>query len=123
MFNATGHKLLNTNETLTFSQKINALKLKWMIMPAAILRVATWISNDTVQVSDVGAELLTLLMTARSSAAVRAALICRIRSRNLMGVGIFTLQRKGKISNLLYFITYRYTSARREMPYDATGRG
>ena len=35
-------------------------------------------------------------MTARSSAAVRAALICRIRSRNLIGVGIFTLTGKNK---------------------------
>ena len=36
-------------------------------------------------------------MTARSSAAVRAALICRIRSRNLIGVGIFTLTGKNKL--------------------------
>ena len=41
-------------------------------------------------------KLPTLLMTARSSAAVRAALICRIRSRNLIGVGIFTLTGKNK---------------------------
>ncbi len=32
-FNATSHYFSNTNKTFTFTQKINALKIKWLIMP------------------------------------------------------------------------------------------
>ena len=41
----------------------------------------------------------TLFMTALSSAAVRAALIWRIRSRRRIGVGILTLLKKSWIKN------------------------
>ena len=51
-------------------------------------------NNSLFSVSRILCRFLTLFMTALSSAAVRAALICRMRSRSRIGVGILTLKEQ-----------------------------
>ena len=51
-------------------------------------------NNGLFSVSRILYRFLTLFMTALSSAAVRAALICRMRSRSRIGVGILTLKEQ-----------------------------
>ncbi len=41
LFNATGHYFSNPNKTFTFSQKINALIIKWLRMPSTA--AAGWV--------------------------------------------------------------------------------